>query len=71
MEQTKIKKIKLGERLQTAMIEMAVGESLEIPYKFYSANTIRATASQLKLNNGLEYEVNTRGDKLATITRLS
>lgn len=65
----KNKKITRGEPLQTALLEMVVGDVLEIPFKFFSANTIRATASQLKYDKGVTYEVNARGEKAAIVTR--
>lgn len=65
----KNKKITRGEPLQTALLEMNVGDVLEIPFKFFSANTIRATASQLKYDKSVTYEVNARGEKAAIVTR--
>ena len=65
-----IKKISRGDRLQPALLDMAVGDCLEIPYKQYSANSIRVTATQLKFDRDIEFEVNTRGDKVAIVTRI-
>lgn len=65
------KKIQRGEPLQVAMLELEPGEILEVPYKLFSANTIRATASQLKFDKGVIYEVNARGEKCALVTRTS
>lgn len=64
------KKLSKGEQLQTAMLELEAGEVLEVPYRFYSENTIRATASQLKFGKGVAYSVETRGAKSAFVTRL-
>lgn len=46
-----IKKIKRGDRLQLALTDLNVGESVKVPYRFFSENSIRATASQLKAVN--------------------
>lgn len=65
-----IKKIKRGDRLQTLLLDLEVGDVAEVPYKFYSANTIRATATQLKTDKGIGFEVNARGEKNAIVTRV-
>lgn len=64
-----IKKIKRGERLQPALLELQVGDAVEVPYRFYSENTLRVTASQLKVDRGIVIEVNCRSPKLAILTR--
>lgn len=64
-----IKEIKRGDRLQVALIELEIGDAVKVPYKHYSLNSIRATASQLKADRNLQYDVNARSNVAAVITR--
>lgn len=67
-----IKKIKRGDRLQLALLELNVGESVKVPYRHYSENSIRATVAQLKkyrIGNPIEFDVNARSNVSAIITR--
>ena len=64
-----IKKIKRGDRLQLALTELNVGESIKVPYRYFSENSIRATISQLKVDRPLGYDINTKSNVAATITR--
>lgn len=65
-----IRKISRGDRLQPALLELNVGESIKVPYRFYSENSLRATASQLKASQGAEYEINARSTTAAIATRV-
>lgn len=65
-----IKKISRGDRLQPALIELAIGESVKVPYRFFSENSLRATASQLKASSELEFEINARSNTAAIVTRI-
>lgn len=71
INQMDIKKIKRGDRLQVALLELSVGDSVKIPYRFYSENSIRATVTQLKKDRGISvgYEINVRSNVAAVITR--
>lgn len=67
------KKIKRGDRLQVALLELNVGESIRVPYRHYSENSIRATVTQLKKtkdDNPIEYDINARSNVAAIITRI-
>lgn len=64
-----IRKIKRGDRLQLVLIELSIGECVKVPYRFFSENSIRATASQLKSDKAVEYDINTRSNVAAIITR--
>lgn len=66
-----IKKIKRGDRLQVALTEMNVGDSIKVPYRCYSENSIRSTISQLKQDSTVAFDVNTRSNVAAIITRVS
>lgn len=68
--QDRTTKITRGDRLQVALLNLEVGQQAEIPFKLYSANTIHSMAAQLKAGRGLVYEVNTRGEKTAIVTRI-
>lgn len=63
------KKITRGEPLKATMLDLNVGDVLEVPFKLFSANSIRATASQLKSDKGVAFEVNARGEKVALVKR--
>lgn len=66
------KKIKRGDRLQVALLELNVGESVKVPYRHYSENSIRATVTQMKKakdDNPVEYDINARSNVAAIITR--
>lgn len=65
-----IRKIKRGDRLQLALVELAVGESVKVPYRHYSENSIRATTTKMKMENGLEYNINAQSNVAAIITRV-
>ena len=47
INQMEVKKIKRGDRLQVALLELNVGDSVKVPYRHYSENSIRATVTQL------------------------
>lgn len=64
------KKIKRGDRLQLALIELAVGEEIKVPYRFFSENSIRSTVSQLKADKAVDFDINTRSSVAATIKRI-
>lgn len=64
-----IKKIKRGDRLQLALTDLNVGESVKVPYRFFSENSIRATASQLKADKAVKFDINTRSNVAAVLTR--
>lgn len=64
-----IRKIKRGDRLQLVLTELSIGECVKVPYRFFSENSIRATASQLKSDKAVEYDINTRSNVAAIITR--
>ena len=64
-----IKKIKRGDRLQLALTDLNVGESVKVPYRFFSENSIWATASQLKADKAVEFDINTRSNVAAVLTR--
>lgn len=66
------KKIKRGDRLQVTLLELNVGESVKVPYRHYSENSIRATVTQLKKgkeNNPIGFDINARSNVSAIITR--
>lgn len=63
------KKIKRGERLQPSILELKVGESIQVPYRLFSENSIRSTISQMKANYPHEFNVNARSSMAAVITR--
>ncbi len=64
------KKIKRGDRLQLALIELNIDESIKVPYRHYSENSIRATVTQLKKNHdGIEFDINARSNVAAIIKR--
>lgn len=65
------KKIKRGDRLQIALKELAVGESVIIPYRLYSENSIRATVCKMRKEDtaSFRYEIDSRSNTAATITR--
>lgn len=65
-----IKKIKRGERLQIVLTGLGIGEAVKVPYRHYSENSIRATASQLKSEGAYEFNVNARSSTAAVITRI-
>lgn len=65
-----VKKIKRGDRLQVSLLELNVGEQIQIPYRIFSENSIRATVSQMKQNNPASFEVNTKSNYAAVITRV-
>jgi len=64
-----IKKIKRGDRLQVALIELSVGERVKVPYRYFSENSIRSTVSQLKVGKPLDFDINTQSNVAAIITR--
>lgn len=67
-----VKKIKRGDRLQVSLVELAVGESVRVPYRLYSENSIRATITQMKKandGNAAVYNINARSNVAAIITR--
>lgn len=70
INQMEIKKIKRGDRLQLTLTELSVGNSIRVPYRLFSENSIRATASQLKADKAVEYDINTRSNVAAIITRV-
>lgn len=65
------KKIKRGDRLQVALLELAVGESVKVPYRHYSENSIRSTVTQLKKSreDPIGYDIDARSNVAAIITR--
>lgn len=69
--QMETKKIKRGDRLKVALLELNVGESVKVPYRHYSENSIRATVTQLKTKetNPAEFDINARSNIAAIITR--
>ena len=68
MEQRKIKR---GDRLQVALLELNVGESVKVPYRHYSENSIRSTVTQLKKGSEdpIGYDIDARSNVAAIITR--
>lgn len=66
-----VKKIKRGDRLQVSLIELNVGDSIKVPYRYYSENSIRATITQMKAkeDNCAVYDINARSNVAAIITR--
>lgn len=67
-----VKKIKRGDRLQVSLIELKIGESVRVPYRYYSENSIRATITQMKKaneDNPAVYDINARSNVAAIITR--
>ena len=66
-----IKKIKRGEPLKASLLDLAVDGSVEIPYRLYSENSIRATTSQLKHDKGVAFEVKSSGNTSAIVRRLT
>ena len=64
-----IKKIDKGEKLRTALLELGIGESVQIPYRYYSEPTIRVTKAQVKKETGTDYEIKTNGNVAAVLTR--
>lgn len=68
MEQRKIKR---GDRLQVALLELNVGESVKVPYRHYSENSIRSTVTQLKKGSKdpIGYDIDARSNVAAIITR--
>lgn len=69
--QMETKKIKRGDRLQVALLELNVGESVKVPYRHYSENSIRATVTQLKKGSEdiIGYDIDARSNVAAIITR--
>lgn len=61
--------IKKGEKLSLALQELSKDDVLEVPFKLYSANSIRAATSRLKRPGELCFEVDTQGRTTAQITR--
>lgn len=70
METQKFFQIKRGDRLQLALTELNIGDSIRVPYRYFSENSIRATASQLKADKAVEYDINTRSSVAAVLTRV-
>lgn len=64
-----IKKIKRGDRLQLVLTELEVGDCIRIPYRLFSENSIRATASQLKADKAMAYNINAQSNVAAILTR--
>lgn len=64
-----IKKMQRGDRLQPALLALSVGDSIKIAYRLFSENSLRATASQLKVSSGAEFEINARSNTAAIVTR--
>lgn len=71
INQMEVKKIKRGDRLQVALLELNVGDSVKVPYKCYSENSIRATVTQLKKSrkDPIGYDINVRSNVAAIVTR--
>ncbi len=68
-----IKKIlKRGDKLQVSLLELNVGESIKVPYRHYSENSIRSTVTQLKRKdkNPLDFEINAKSNTTAILTRI-
>lgn len=63
------KKIQRGDKLTPALTALNVGESLLVPYRLYSENTLRCRVSNIKLSSGLEFTVNARSNVSASVTR--
>ncbi len=65
------KKIKRGDRLQVTLLELNVGESVKVPYRLYSENSIRSTITQLKKSGDapFAYDIDARSNVAAVITR--
>lgn len=64
-----IKKFRRGDRLQLVLMGLAEGESVSVPYRYHSLNSIRATASQLKSAKGASFTVDARPLTAAVVTR--
>lgn len=64
------KEIKKGELLQPTLLDMSVGEAIRIPFKLFSENTLRSMASQIKFKFGMSFDVNTRSNTTAVVTRI-
>ncbi len=67
-----VKKIlRRGDKLQVSLLELNVGESIKVPYRHYSENSIRATVTQLKRkdNNPLDFEINAKSNTAAILKR--
>lgn len=65
------KKLKRGDRLTLALADLQVGESMSVPYRLFSENSIRSTVVQFKSGKNLSFEVNAKSNVAAIITRLS
>ena len=63
------KKIKRGDRLQVALKELSVGDTLIVPYRLYSENSIRATICKMKKEDANLYEIDSRSNIAAAIKR--
>lgn len=63
-------KIKPGDPLRAALGELEPGDVLSVPYKAYSAATIRSTIYQVRVETGLDFKSDCSGNTGAKITRL-
>ena len=71
INQMEVKKIKRGDRLQVALLELNVCDSVKVPYRHYSENSIRATVTQLKKGSEspIGYDIDARSNVAAIVTR--
>lgn len=64
------KKIKRGDRLTLALSEMKVSDTISIPYRFYSENSIRSTIVQYRSDKDVAFDINARSNTAALVTRI-
>lgn len=55
------------DKLKPAIRELNVGDTLEVPFKWYSAYHVRTAASQLRRDEGLGLSTNCSSNPTATI----
>lgn len=55
------------EKLKPAIRELAVGDSLEVPFKWFTSYYVRTAATQLRKEEGLGLSTNCSSNPTATI----
>lgn len=65
-----VKIIKRGDRLQIALMELEVGETLRVPYRYYSENSLRVTITNMKVYSSKRYSINAQSNIAAMVTRI-
>lgn len=53
--------LKSRDKVKTTMRALNVGDTLRVPFKHTTTNHLKVVASELKREEGLEYQVKTKG----------